>query len=84
MTNSPAPFRPYPNRHELVRGQRRFTINLLIAVAAALLALVAHRAVGDPRLVQMYVAAAVIYLVSSLGPAIRWSNTPEFETAEQV
>ena len=82
MTNSPAPFRPYANRDELGRGQRRFAIHLLVAVAAALLALVAHRSVGDPRLVQMYVAAAVIYLVSSLGPAIRWSNTPAFETAE--
>jgi hypothetical protein len=57
-------------------------VNLLVAVAAAVLAGVAHRTVGDPALVQMYVAAAVLYLISSLGPAIRWSNTPAFDAVE--
>lgn len=82
MSSTPAPFRPYADRRELARGRRNFALNLAVAVAAAVLAVVADRTVGDPRLVQMYVVGAVLYLVASLGPAIRWSNTPSFDTAD--
>lgn len=82
MASTTPPFRPYADRRELAKGQRTFAFNLTVAVAAAVLAVVAHRMVGDARLVQMYVVAAVLYLVASLGPAIRWSNTPSFDAAD--
>jgi hypothetical protein len=82
VIQAPAPFRPYATRDELARGRRRFLLNVLVSLAASGLALVAHRTVGDPRMVELYVVAAVLYLVSSLGPAIRWSNTPAFDAAD--
>jgi hypothetical protein len=76
------PFRPYATRRELAKGRRQMLVNIAITLAAAALAVVAHRTVGDERLVQMYVVGAVLYLVAALGSAIRWSNTPAFEPGE--
>lgn len=79
MSRTTHPFRPYATCDELARGRRQAVLNVVISLAASSLAVVAHRSVGDSRLVQMYVVAAVLYLVASLGPAIRWSNTPDLD-----
>lgn len=80
--SSAAPFRPFEDRAELRRGRRQVFVNLLISVVAVVLAVVAERTVGDPRLVQTYVVGAVLFLVASIGPAIRWSNTPAPDPGE--
>lgn len=82
MSNSLGPFGPYPTPEELEKGRRRTAVYLATGVAAALLALVASRTVPDDMLVRVYVLAAVLNLVAGLGAAIRWSNTPAFETSD--
>ncbi|MFC5728196.1 MULTISPECIES: hypothetical protein [Nocardioides] len=75
----PDPFGPYPSPEELARGKRRAAVNLLVAAVAATLAVVAHRAVGDPRLVQTYLVAALLFLGAGLGPLVRVTRTGDFE-----
>lgn len=79
MTRRPEPFPPYSTPEELARGRRKMLVYLAITVGAVVLAAVAAREVGDGRLVAAYVVAAVMHLISALGPAIRWSRTPELE-----
>jgi hypothetical protein len=55
-------------------------VYLAITVAAVMLAIVAQRYVGDPRLTRVYLLAAALHLLGALGPAIRWSRTPDLET----
>ena len=81
MTNRTEPFPPYSTPQELARGRRKMFTYLAITVGAVVLAAVAARQVGDGRLVTVYVVAAVLHLVSALGPAIRWSRTPALEQA---
>lgn len=75
-------FAPYATDAELSRGRRRMLVYLAIAVAAAVLAMVAEREVGDSRLVTVYVVAAVMHLVSALAAAIRWSRTTALQPAD--
>ena len=82
MSRNRHPFRPYSSRHELNKGRTQVFLSVAISMLAALLAMLTHSTVGDNGLVQLYVVAAVLYLVASLGPAIRWSNTPAFDTAD--
>ncbi|NYJ03023.1 hypothetical protein HNR19_003721 [Nocardioides thalensis] len=79
MSQKTEPFPPYSTREELARGRRKMFVYLAITVGAAVLAMIAAREVGDGRLVTAYVVAAVMHLASALGPAIRWSRTPELE-----
>jgi len=79
MSSRTEPFPPYATRADLARGRRRVFVYLAITVGAGLLAAVAAREVGDARLVTGYVVAAVMHLLCALGPAIRWSRTPELE-----
>lgn len=81
-TTKPDPFGPYPTPEELAKGKRRAMVNLLVAAVAASLAVVAHRAVGDPRLVQTYLVAAALFLGAGIGPLVRVTRTGEFERAE--
>lgn len=79
MSKKTVPFGPYDTAEELARGKRRLLVSLLLAVGAAVLGVVALRAVGDDRLVTVYAGAAVIWFVSALGEAVRWSNTTQLE-----
>jgi hypothetical protein len=81
-STKPDPLGPYATPEELSRGRRRAAVHLAIAVAALCLALVADRAVGDPRLVQTYLLAAILFLLTGLGPVIRISRTQEPEPAD--
>lgn len=76
------PFAPYATPDELAKGKRKTILTLVLAIGAALLAVVAQSAVGDQRLATVYVAAAIIWILSGLGEALRWSNTGEFESAD--
>jgi hypothetical protein len=82
MSRSRHPFRPYSNRKELSKGKTQVFLSVAISMVAAVLAKYSAAAVGDDRLAQLYVVAALMYLLASLGPAIRWSNTPAFDTAD--
>lgn len=79
MSQKTEPFPPYTTRQELARGRRKMFVYLAITMGAVLLAALAAREVGDGRLVAAYIVAAVMHLASALGPAIRWSRTPELE-----
>lgn len=81
-TPKPDPFGPYATPEELARGKRRAVVNLLVAAVAASLAVVAHRAVGDPRLVQTYLVAAALFLGAGVGPLVRVTRTGAFERVD--
>lgn len=76
------PFAPYATPHELAKGKRKTILTLLLAIGAALLAIVAQSVVDDRRLATVYVAAAILWTLGSLGEALRWSNTGGFEPAD--
>ncbi len=76
---SKQPFPPYSTPQELTKGKRTLALTLVIAVGAALLGIVAQRAVGDDRLVTAYTAAAIIWALAAVGEAVRWSRTGELE-----
>lgn len=76
------PFPPYSTKAELARGKRKTIVTMLLAVAAAVLAAVARSVVDDQRLTTLYVAAAVLWILSGIGEAVRWSNTRELEHAD--
>ncbi len=82
MGSSRHPFRPYSDRKELTKGKTQVFLSVAISMTALLLAKVSSTTTGDERLVQLYVVAAVLYLIASLGPAIRWSNTPAFDAVD--
>lgn len=79
MTRKPDPFGPFETPEELARGRRRAAINLLVAAVASCLAVVAHRTVGDARLVQTYLLAGALFLAAGIGALVRLSRTGEFE-----
>ena len=82
MSPSRHPFRPYASRRELAKGRAQVFLGLGISMVALLLAKLSESRVDDERLVQLYVVAAVLYLIATLGPAIRWSNTQAFDTSD--
>jgi hypothetical protein len=82
MSHIRHPFRPYADRKELAKGKTQVFLSVAISMVALLLAKLSASTVGDDRLVQLYVIGAVLYLVVSLGPAIRWSNTPAFDAVD--
>ena len=82
MSRIRQPFRPYADHKELAKGKTQVFLSVAISMVALLLAKLSQSTVGDHRLVQLYVVAAVLYLVASFGPAIRWSNTPAFDAAD--
>jgi|GEM_PF-3981725 len=82
MRQQQRPFAPYDTPRELAKGKRKTILTLLLAVGAALLAIVAQSVVDDQRLATVYVAAAILWILSGLGEALRWSNTAEFEPAD--
>ena len=82
MRRQQRPFAPYATPDELAKGKRKTILTLLLAVGAALLAVVARSVVEDERLATVYVAAAILWILSGLGEALRWSNTGEFEPAD--
>lgn len=79
MSSRRDPFAPYRTADELARGRRQTVLYLAVTVAAVVLAIVAHRYVGDPRLTRVYLLAAGLHLLGAVGPAIRWSRTPDLE-----
>lgn len=77
MSTTRDPFAPFQTRDELAKGKRKVLLSLAVAVVATVLGVLAVRAVGDPRLATAYLAAAALHFGAGLGPAIRWSRTPE-------
>lgn len=81
MSTRRDPFAPYRTADELARGRRQTLVYLAVAVSAVALAIVAQRYVGNPRLTEVYLLAAGLHLLGAVGPAIRWSRTPDLDTA---
>lgn len=82
MSTNRRPFGPYTSPDELAKGRRKMLLSLALAVSAVVLGVVAQRTVADGRLVTAYLAAGLIWFVSALAEAVRWSNTRELEPAE--
>lgn len=79
---TPNPFAPYPTPHELARGKRKALVSLVVAVVAIALSVVASRTVADGRLVTVYLLAGGLHFAACLAAAVRWSRTPDFDTAD--
>jgi hypothetical protein len=75
------PFGPYPTPAELAKGRRKTIVSLVVAVAAVALAVVASRTVADGRLVTVYLVAGGMHFGACVAAAVRWSRTPEFDSA---
>jgi hypothetical protein len=80
--SKPDPFGPYRSAEELAQGKRRAVVNLLVAAVALSLSVVAHRSVGDSRLVSTYLLAGALFLAAGIGPLVRVSRTGEFERVD--
>lgn len=78
MSTRPDPFGPYQSPAELARGRRTALANLVVSVAAVVLAVVSARLYDDGRLVAAYLLAGTMFFVAGLAASIRWSRTPEF------
>jgi hypothetical protein len=75
---TPTQFGPYATRDELAKGKRRTIVNLLVALFAVALSIVASRLVSDGRLVALYLAAGGLHFAACVAAAVRWSRTPDF------
>ena len=80
--SKPDPFGPYQSPDELAQGKKRAAINLLVAAVALSLSVVAHRVVGDGRLVSTYLLAGGLFLAAGIGPLVRIGRTGAFEHAD--
>lgn len=80
--SKPDPFGPYRTPDELAQGKRRAVVNLLVAAVALSLSVVAHRAVGDDRLVSTYLLAGGLFLAAGIGPLVRIGRTGTFERVD--
>lgn len=80
--SKPDPFGPYATPEELAQGKRRALVNLLVAASALVLSVVAHRTVGDGRLVSTYLLAGGLFLAAGIGPLVRVTRTGEFEPVD--
>ncbi|WP_435772019.1 hypothetical protein [Nocardioides sp. SYSU DS0651] len=80
--SKPDPFGPYLTPEDLAKGKRRALLNLVVAAVAFSLSLVAHRLVGDDRLVSTYLLAGGLFLVAGIGPLLRVTRTGQFEPVD--
>jgi hypothetical protein len=81
-TTTPNAFGPYPTPTDLAKGKRKAVVSLLVALGAVVLSVVASRTVSDERLVVVYLAAGALHFAASVSASVRWSRTPDFDTAE--
>ncbi|HWI42250.1 MAG TPA: hypothetical protein VNS81_01420 [Nocardioides sp.] len=80
--SKPDPFGPYATPEELALGKRRVLVNLLVGAVALALSVVAHRTIGDHRLVSTYLLGGGLFLASGIGHLLRVTRTGEFERVD--